>query len=329
MWSRRRPAERTTGTSRRRPAAVVAATAAAALALLAGWLLRDPTPRFIERRGTLARVELGRDTIIKGYHVRPVTLTSSSGLAVTLTVRRALEDSVGSLPLVVILGGHHTGANAVRILPETRGTIVAAMSYPYTGDPRPDAATFLRDIPKIRGAFLDTPAALMLSLEYLRVLPGVDTTRVEAVGVSLGAPFVCVAGALDPRFTRVWAIHGSGGSFAPLEMNMRRTIPFAPLRYAAAATANVIVAGPRIDPAKWVGRIAPRPFVMVNAADDERMPRAKVDALYAAARQPKELVWLPGAHVRADTAVIRKLTQVVLERLRAEEGPAAAPGRGG
>lgn len=319
MWFRHRAAEGSSRTSRRRAAAVVAATAAAAALLLAAWLMRDPTPRFLERRGTLSGVAEGRDTVIAGYHVRPVTLTSSSGLAVTLTVRRALEDSTGTLPLVVILGGHHTGANAVRLLPETRGTIVAAMSYPFTGDPRPDAATFLRDIPKIREAFLDTPAALMLSLEYLRRLPGVDTTRVEAVGVSLGAPFVCVAGALDPRFTRVWAIHGSGGSFAPLEMNMRRTISFAPLRYVAAAIANVIIAGPRIDPAKWVGRIAPRPFVMVNAADDERMPRAKVDALFAAAREPKEIVWLPGAHVRADTAVVRRLTNVVLERLRSEQ----------
>ncbi len=325
--------------SRARIVAAAGATIAVAFALVAAFLLRDPTPRFLARRGTLAHVAQGRDTVIKGYRVQPVTLTSSSGLTVNLTVRRALADTVGPLPLVVILGGHHTGANAVRLLPETQGAIVAAVSYPFTGDPRPDAATFLREIPKIREAFLDTPPALMLSLEYLLRLPGVETTRVEAVGVSLGAPFVCVAGALDSRFTRVWAIHGSGGSFAPLEMNMRRTIRFAPLRYISAATANAILSGPRLDPTKWVQRIAPRPFVMVNAAEDERMPRAKVDALFAAASEPKEIVWLPGAHVRGDTATIRRLTNVVLERLRSERvspradagapAPSQSFGRGG
>lgn len=115
--------------------------------------------------------------------------------------------------------------------------MVAAVSYPFTGDPWPDAATFLREIPRIRGAFLDTPPAIMLALDYLLRRPDVDRARVETVGASLGAPFVCIAGALDPRITRVWALHGSGGSYAPLEANMRRTIHLAPVRVLAGALA--------------------------------------------------------------------------------------------
>jgi hypothetical protein len=136
------------------------------------------------------------------------------------------------------------------------------------------------------------------------------------VGVSLGAPFVSIAGALDPRFTRVWVLHGSGGSYAPLEMNMRRTIPFAPLRVVAAAVANVIIAGPRLAPEQWVPRIAPRPFVMVSAEGDERLPRAAVEALYRSAREPKTLIWMPGRHVHADTATIRQLADIVLAKVR-------------
>jgi dienelactone hydrolase len=156
----------------------------------------------------------------------------------------------------------------------------------------------------------------MLALDYLRARPDVDTTRMEAVGVSLGAPFVTIAGALDRRFTRVWAIHGSGGSYAPLEMNMRQTIPFAPLRAVAAGLADMLISGPRLAPERWVARIAPRPFVMVNAEGDERLPRRSIVQLYERARQPKELVWLPGGHVRADTAVVRALAAIVLARIR-------------
>jgi hypothetical protein len=300
-----------------RLALLVTLTTVAALGATGAYLLRDPEPRFLARRSSLAAVAESPPSLDRGYEVRRVRLTATSGLVVELTVRRAAEDGAGRLPLVVILGGHHTGRDAVRLLGDTRGTLVAAVSYPFAGDPRPDAATFLREIPAIRAAFLDTPPALMLALDYLLRRPDADSARVEAVGVSLGAPFVSIAGALDTRFTRVWVLHGSGGSFAPLEMNMRRTIPFAPVRIVAAALANVIIAGPRLAPERWVPRISPRPFVMVSAAGDERLPRATVEALYHSAGQPKTLVWMPGRHVHADTATIRQLADIVLARVRA------------
>ena len=287
-----------------------------ALGILTAYLLRDPRPRFAERRSSLAEVTASSSTIEHGYVYTPARLVAKSGLAVDLVVRRAVEDTGRSLPLAVILGGHLAGREAARMLGDTRGVLVAAVSYPFTGDPRPAATTFLREIPKIRGAFLDTPPALMLTLDYLLRLPGVDSTRVEGIGVSLGAPFVVVAGALDPRFTRVWAIHGSGGSYAPLEMNMRRSIHFAPARIAAAAIANVIIAGPRLDPSRWVDRIAPRTFMMVNATADERMPRAQVEELFHSAREPKEQIEMSGGHVHGDSATITRLVHIVMARVR-------------
>jgi hypothetical protein len=113
----------------------------------------------------------------------------------------------------------------------------------------------------------------------------------------------------------VWALHGSGGSYVPLEANMKRNIPFAPLRAAAAGRANVIISGPQLDPVHWVPRIAPRPFVMVNARDDERLPRLGVEALYASAREPKEVVWMSGGHVHGDKETIQRLVAIVLRRM--------------
>ena len=281
------------------------------------YLLRDPLPHFLERRSSIASASEMAPVIEDGYSLIAVKLVAKSGLAVDFMVRRALADSGQIVPLAVILGGHLAGADAARVLGDTRGVAVAAVSYPFTGDPRPAATTFLREIPKIRGAFLDTPPALMLVLDYLLKLPNIDTTRVEGIGVSLGAPFMCIAGALDKRYSRVWAIHGSGGSYSPLEVSMRRTIKFAPLRWVAAGIANVIIAGPRLDPAHWVGQISPRKFAMVNATDDERMPRNKVDELYVAARDPKEIIWMPGLHVHGDRETILKLVEIVMSRVRA------------
>ncbi|HEY7234420.1 MAG TPA: hypothetical protein VH539_09750 [Gemmatimonadaceae bacterium] len=292
---------------------VVGAIAIVAGVAVVATLLSDP--RFLSRRSVLKDATSGVPSIDRGYELRQVRLTATSGLSVELTLRRAASDT-GRLPLVLILGGHYKGRDAVKLLPDTRGTLVAVMSYPFDGDPRPDALTFLREIPTIRAAFLDTPLALMLSLDYLLGRPDVDTTRVEAIGVSLGAPFVTIAGALDSRITRVWVLHGSGGSFAPLEQNMRRNIPLALVRYPAAALSNLIIDGPRLAPERWVARIAPRPFVMVNALGDERLPRESVDALYRAAREPKEQIWMPGRHVHSDSATISRLTEIVLARMR-------------
>ena len=69
---------------------------------------------------------------------------------------------------------------------------------------------------------------------------------------------------------------------------------------------------------RWVPQIAPRPFMMVNALGDERFPRRAVDALYASARQPKELIWMRGAHVHADSATVRRLVEIVLARVRTD-----------
>jgi dienelactone hydrolase len=312
--------------NRRRAAATAGAIAVAALLGAAAYLLRDPLPHFAERRSALAAVVEGMPSVEDGFVLTPVRLTATSGLAVELVVRRAVADRGRTLPLAVILGGHYTGREAARMLGDTHGVVVAALSYPFSGDPRPDAVTFLLQIPRIRAAFLDTPPAVMLALDYLMRMPDVDTSRVEAIGVSLGAPFICIAGALDHRFTRVWSIHGSGGSYAPLEANMRRTISFAPLRVVAAAISDVIIAGPRLDPVHWAPRIAPRPFVMVNASADQRLPRAAVDALYRAAGEPKEQIWMSGGHVHADRETIRRLVDIVMARVRGPEGSARRAG---
>ena len=318
------PSPRLHSATRRRRRWLIAALVVAVLAIVCVVnLLRDPRPHFTERRSTLARVEPGPSVVEGEFLLQPVRLHASSGLAVDVTVKRALADSGKILPAVLILGGHRTGREAVRLVGPTPGTVVAGMSYPYAGDPRPEVITFLRDIPKIRRAFLDTPPAAMIALDYVLALPEVDTTQVEAIGVSLGAPFVIITGALDRRITRVWAMHGSGGSYAPLETSMRRTIKIPPLRWLAAAISNVLISGPRMAPEQWVGQIAPRQYVQINAQNDERLPRRSIERMFEAARTPKEMIWVSGAHIKSDTAVVRPLVRMVLKRV--DPAPPATP----
>ena len=307
--------------SRLHRVALALAPVAAASLLLVVVAFRDPTSRFLDRRSRLVHVTEKRVEMLGDHVVESVRLRAASGLVVDLLIKRPLTMSFdGSAPrarrpAVLILGGYVTGRDAVRLIPESRGAVVAAMNYPYGGERKVNGLRILLQVPAIRRAVLDTPPAVMLAIDYLSSLPDVDSTRIEGVGVSLGAPFMVIAGALDPRLGRVWSIHGSGGSYGPLAANLRRTVRFAPARAAVAGLASLLISGPRLAPERWVGRIAPRPFVMLNARDDEQMPQPFVRRLYDSARHPKQIIWVPGGHVRARPEMVRPLVDTVLARV--------------
>lgn len=309
---------------RRRRRLTAIALAALVAAGIAGslWLTRDPEPRMLARRSGLADVTEGPVVRDGNHELQDVRLRAMSGLEVELTVKRpvAEDDKRTRRPLAIVLGGHRRGRSAVQFIPDAGGMIVAALSYPYAGEPRPDALEFVRDIPSIRQAFLDTPPAIMLALDYLLRQPDVDPSWIELVGVSLGGPFVTIAAALDERISRVWVVHGSAGSYGPLEVSMRREIPVPGIRHVAAALSALII-NPSMAPEHWAHRVAPRPFVMVNARADERMPRKLVERLYDGAREPKKIVWLPGGHVRSNAAILKPLVDTVVAMMAKEPPP--------
>lgn len=242
-----------------------------------------------------------------------VTIVSSSGVTVPLLVKRPHLD--GPAPLVLLLGGHATGREAARLIPDTRGRVVVALSYPYAGPHRMKGLEVLKWAPDIRRALHDTPPAIQLALDWLLQQPWVDAAEVHGVGASLGTPFMTVAAAIDPRITHVWSVHGAGQTRALLVHNARHSMP-ALLTPLAGALADVIVGGPFLTPERWVDRIAPRPFTMINATEDEKLPRHTVEALYEAAGEPKQLVWLPGQHVQPNRPeIVRALVTTLLERM--------------
>lgn len=122
----------------------------------------------------------------------------------------------------------------------------------------------------------------------------------EQRGARLTAP--PLAGALDPRFRRVWLVHSGGDNRAWIANRLESRIANAPMRHAAASLLHLLAYGASFRTEKWAPLIAPRAVVVVGAARDEQMPRKNVERLFAAAREPKELLWSEGGHVRPDRA---------------------------
>jgi fermentation-respiration switch protein FrsA (DUF1100 family) len=310
------------------------------LGLLAGgatvaWLLRDPTPRFDARRSALASTDERPITIDGTTREQDVVLRATSGLEVEIAIRRPAADEPTPLrrPVFIVLGGAVRGKDAGKLIGDTRGAIFASIKYPYDGNLKAKGAVqVLQQVPAIRRAFYDTPPAVQLALDYLLSRPDVDSTRIEMVGASFGAPFAAIAAARDTRITRLWLAHGGGDSYALLEHNLKRDIPNATLRAPLAHLADILVSGPRFTPEAWVGQVAPRPVIMLNATDDEQIPRSSVDLLYEAAGNPKELVWLPGKHMQGNRPeVIEQLITAMVTRILAADpnfipdGPGRAP----
>lgn len=299
------------------------------------WLLRDPTPRFDARRSALESTDERPATTDGTTGEQDVVLRATSGLEVEIAIRRPAADEPTPLrrPVFIVLGGAVRGKDAGKLIGDTRGAIFASIKYPYDGKLKAKGAIeVLQQVPAIRRAFYDTPPAVQLALDYLLARPDVDSTRIEMVGASFGAPFATIAAARDTRITRLWLAHGGGDSYALLEHNLKRDIPNATLRAPLAHVANVLVSGPRLTPEAWIAQVAPRPVMMLNADQDEQIPRRSVELLFAAAGEPKELVWLPGKHMQGNRPeVIEQLITAMVTRILAADpnfipdGPSRAP----
>ncbi|MBI4627064.1 MAG: hypothetical protein HY736_28050 [Verrucomicrobia bacterium] len=290
------------------------------IGVTACWLLSHLLPQhdyFVKRRGAIAAVETGPEVRqSRDYVSQSVRITGSTGLTVDLRVLRP-AGGTRRLPLVVLLGGHRTGRDAVDVVGDPGAIVVAALDYPYRGPERPHGLLeSVGSVPAIQRGLRDTPPAVSLALDWLIARPWVDAARVELMGVSLGVPFAAVAGALDDRFRRVWLIHGGVGNRAWIANRLEGRITNKPLRDMAAGLVHLLAYGSSFKTEEWAPRIAPRAVIVVGAREDEQMPRENVEQLYAAARAPKEILWSDGGHVGPNRAdIVRQLLAMVRSRI--------------
>jgi hypothetical protein len=277
----------------------------------------------VARRTTIAAVAIEPEVVEPGpFIAETVHVTGRNGLAISFRVLRRAEP-VRHLPVVLLLGGHETGRDAVSVIGDPGEIVVVALDYPYRGPKRlKGIVASVRAVPAIQRALLDTPPAVSLALDWLSQQPYVDPERAELVGISLGVPFAAVAGALDARFQRVWLVHGGADNRAWLANRLESRIRNAALRRTAASFLLFLAYGESFQTDKWIRRISPRGVVVVGAARDEEMPVASVERLYAAAGEPKELLWTDGGHIRPDRMeIVRQLLDFARSRIRAPGEP--------
>jgi hypothetical protein len=285
----------------------------AGLILVLAWYLyaRDYSEYFVERKGSLSSHDIedaGGDSLLRRSWL---TLRSESGLTVECGVL-APHDAGRRFPAIIVLGGKATGKYAIDYAFDISDVIIVAVDYPYDPQESYTLLEFLVDVPAMRGALLDIVPSVMLLADYLHSRADVDTSRIILLGYCFGAPIVPVIVANDRRFGAVGMVYGGGDLHGLIRHNVRRYESALMSEFVAGLAAVLLRP---IEPMRYVGNIAPTPLIMINGTEDEQIPRENTELFYAAAGEPKRIVWLESRHMNRRNV---ELTMRIIAALREE-----------
>ena len=275
------------------------------LAAGVGWALYEGSAAGLDgRKGRLLRASLspaGADDVSDLFDL---VLRSSTGSVVRAMVR-VPRRAVAPYPAVVLVDGMEIGRRVAALKgldAIARYAVIVSPDYPIQVDRRSlEGFGLLAAGPRIRSAALDLVAQIGLQVDYLLSRRDVARARVFLVGSSFGAPAVVIAGGVDRRPAAVIALYGGGdvGSLVSHVLRQGGREALSPWQAAVVGRGLALLLTP-LEPTRYVARIAPRPVLMVNGAGDSLIPRANADALFGAAREPKEILWMRSEHVQPD-----------------------------
>ncbi|MBI5555580.1 MAG: alpha/beta hydrolase [Elusimicrobia bacterium] len=133
------------------------------------------------------------------------------------------------------------------------------------------------------------------AVNYLGTRKDVDQNKIGVLGCSMGANVAIIGAADDHRIKAVVADSGFASfektvtKFAQLFHNLPK-YPFVPVAiWFTELRANFCAN--KADAAKYIGKISPRPVMIIGGANDARIPPANQEDLFKAAGEPKQL-WL-------------------------------------
>lgn len=271
---------------------------------------------FSERQGSIEKVETEEAALDRDRLSDAVRLVSDTGLKVSFRVIREANPEA-TLPVLLILGGHRTGQDAVDLFGDVGGRAVVGMEFPYDGPEKVKGfIATAKTLPLARQAILDTVPAVSLLLDWLMKQEWVDRDRVIIVGASLGVPFAAAAAAREPRIGGAILVHGAADNRLWLEVQVARRTNSGVLDYPLSVILNWLAYGPVFDTRRHVAMISPRPVVIVGATEDERTPPGQAKLLFDSAGEPKRLRYTEGMHIQPNRPdIVADLLHIADEEL--------------
>lgn len=141
---------------------------------------------------------------------------------------------------------------------------------------------------------------LVSALDFLAKEPETQGQPVGAWGISLGGATSILAAARDSRIKAV--VDDSGFSDAPNVIQSAFShfihlpaFPFAPLTVGLSEE-RIGVSITDVRPMDVIGRISPRPILMIHCLGDALVPPDNTERNLSRAGEPKEVWWIPGGY---------------------------------
>lgn len=303
-----------------------ATLAAPAVALIALACTQEPARvgevrAYRERLGSLASAETSASVPRGRYALSAVSLRSTEGVTAT---GRLLRPVTGIChPAVLLQNGREENSAVIGRLPDEFGDVVVlALDYPDAMPMAIQLSDVVQHRDRLHNAAKLIPTQFLLGAAYLAQRGDVDSARLSIAATSFAVPFATIAAAAEPRFRNVALIYGAGDLPQVLAANLDLDPAF--LRRPAAWLAMRPFA--EFAPERFIHHIAPRPVIMVNGIDDPQMPAEAARALYRAARDPREIIWMRTGHLMpTDSALIRTLVDTAMARMPVLTDTAATP----
>jgi hypothetical protein len=200
--------------------------------------------------------------------------------------------------VVVLLGGIGTDDRAALLVPAELPVGVLAVSWPWKGSRRMSQVEFLARTHELRAALLETPGAIARGVEAARRAH--PRSRVALIGASLGVPPTVAALALAKPDALV-LVDGAADLARLLRSEVRRQLGQNAAAGLAAGPAAAL--GGRLlsslEPSRFGAQGRDVPVLLVDAAEEERYPRACVERLHATFPHATRATH-PGHHIRPE-----------------------------
>jgi dienelactone hydrolase len=252
-------------------------------------------------------LKVAADEMVEGIRVETLSFQSGPGIRVTARLNHAVGGT-GSRPgIVLIHGGSAPGKNSpgIRAFAEflaRAGFTTLAFDLQYFGERRTDLLTTFTEAEKHERLYNQPGAYLGWVTQTVKdagraydvlVERGISPRRIALIGISRGGQLGVIVGGADARFAAVTAI--IAGHFDAHETG-----------HAAAAC-----------PANYIGRISPRPLLMINGTLDADYNRAvSVEPLQRLAKDPKQFIWMETGHTNPQEQTRMEMVQWLREKVK-------------
>ena len=244
---------------------------------------------------------------VEGVKVEALSYQSAPGIRVTARLNFAPGGTQGGPGVVLIHGGGGPGKDSPGMKAWAEflaraGYTTLSFDLQHFGERKTELLTTFTEADKHNRLYNQPSVYLTWVIQTVKdagrgydllVERGVDPNRIALVGISRGGQLSLIVGGAESRFATVVAL--IAGHFDALETG-----------HEAADC-----------PANYIGRISPRPLLMVNGNLDADYKREiTVEPLQRLAKQPRQFVWHEEGHTLPAEFTRATVMQWLRERLK-------------